>query len=331
MDEDRYIVGVDLGGTSINVGVVPFHGGTVLGMRSMATESHRGAKFVVDRMVQMIRDAMKDARREAGIGQDAFIGIGVGSPGPLDRRTGTVLETPNLGWRNFPLRDLVANATGLEAVLDNDANAAALGEWWMGAGRKVGTLLGLTLGTGIGGGIVLDGRVYHGASDVAGEVGHMTIDSTGRKCKCGNYGCLEAYASGPAIAARALEGLEAGAASLLPELVEGDLGRITAETVYEAIVAGDAYATEVMRETAKFLGTGLANLINMLNPEMVVISGGVTRAGDHMFEPLRAEVRKRAFRPASERCRIVASELGDMAGVIGAAATYRVERCGGIG
>lgn len=330
MDDERYIVGVDLGGTSINVGVVPFDGGTVLGMRSMPTEAHRGAKLVVDRMVEMIRAAIRDARREGELSDGAILGIGLGSPGPLDRETGTVLETPNLGWRNFPLRDLISNEVGLEAVLDNDANAATLGEWWMGAGRGVDTLVGVTLGTGIGGGIVLDGRVYHGTSDVAGEIGHMTIDSTGRKCNCGNYGCLEAYASGPAIAARAVEGLEAGAASLLPDMVGGEVERITAETVYEAIVAGDAYAAEVMRETARFLGTGIANLINILNPEMIVISGGVTRAGDHLFEPLRAEVRRRAFREASETCRIVSSELGDMAGVIGAAATFRVERLGGI-
>ncbi|MFQ5745902.1 MAG: ROK family protein [Gemmatimonadota bacterium] len=330
MDEQRYIVGVDLGGTSINVGVVPFEGGTVYGMRSMPTESHHGAKFVVDRMIEMIRGTMKDATRERDIADGGIIGIGLGSPGPLDRETGTVIETPNLGWRNFPLRDLVSNAIGLDAVLDNDANAAILGEWWVGAGRNVDTLVGVTLGTGIGGGIVLGGRVFHGTADVAGEVGHMTIDSTGRKCNCGNYGCLEAYASGPAIAARAVEGLETGATSMLPAMVDGDLARITAETVFEAIVAGDLYAKEVMRETAKFLGTGIANLINILNPEMVVIAGGVTRAGEHLFGPLRDEVRRRAFSRAAESCRIVSSELGDMAGVIGAAATFRVERFGGF-
>ncbi len=330
MENDRYIVGVDLGGTSINVGVVPFEGGTVLGMRSLPTEAQRGAKFVVDRMVGMIREAIRDARHEAEIPEGGIVGVGLGSPGPLDRETGTVLETPNLRWRNFPLRDLIANAVGLEAVLDNDANCAALGEWWMGAARRADTVIAVTVGTGVGGGIVLNGSVYHGASDVAGEIGHMTIDSTGRKCNCGNYGCLEAYASGPAIAARAVEGLEAGASSILPAMVDRDLGRITAETVYEAVVAGDTYATEVMRETARFLGTGVANLINVFNPEVVVVSGGVTRAGDHLFDPLRAEVRKRAFRHASEHCRILPSELGGMAGVIGAAATFRVERCGGI-
>ena len=328
MRDDRYILGVDLGGTSINVGVVPFDGGSVFGMRSMPTESQHGAKFVVDRMIEMIREAMRDARREADIPENGFVGIGLGSPGPLDRKTGTVIETPNLGWRNFPLRDLVSNAIGLDAELDNDANCATLGEWWQGAGRGVSMLVGVTLGTGIGGGIVLNGRVFHGAADVAGEVGHMTIDSTGRKCKCGNYGCLEAYASGPAIAARAIEGLETGVESILPALTKGDLSRLTAETVYEAIIAGDAYAMEVMRDTAKFLGTGIANLINILNPEMVVISGGVTKAGEHLFEPLTKEVRRRAFRHASETCRIVSSELGGMAGVIGAAYNFRVERFG---
>ncbi len=327
---DRYVVGVDLGGTSINVGVVPLSGGTVLGMRSLPTEPERGAKAVVDRMTRMIGDAVKDARREATLSEDDVLGIGLGSPGPLDRETGTVLDTPNLGWRNFPLRDLVSNETGMEAELDNDANAAALGEYWQGAGRDEEALLAVTLGTGIGGGIVLDGKVHHGVSDVAGEIGHMTIDSTGRKCGCGNYGCLEAYASGPAIAERAVEGLESGASSLLPEMVDGELGEITAEVVYEGIVAGDVYAKDVMRETAKLLGTGVANLINILNPGVVVVSGGVTRAGDHLFEPLRAEVRRRAFREASDPCRIVGSELGDMAGVVGAAAVFKVERLGGL-
>jgi len=328
VDDGGYIIGLDLGGTSINAGAVPFRGGTVLGMRSLPTESQHGAKFVVDRMVEMIKSVIQDAKREGGFSDEAVRGVGLGSPGPLDRSTGAVIETPNLGWRNFPLRDLIANAVGLEAELDNDANAATLGEWWLGAGRGASSLVGLTLGTGIGGGLILDGEVYHGTSDAAGEIGHMTINSTGRKCKCGNYGCLEAYASGPAIAARAVEGLEAGAASLLPDMVSGDFTRITAETVSEAILAGDTYAADVMRETATFLGTGVANLISLLNPELIVVSGGVTRAGDHLFQPLRAEVRKRAFSEAAESCRIVPSELGDMAGVVGAAAMFRIARFG---
>ncbi len=329
LPEAPWVVGVDIGGTNLNVGVVPFEGGGPLAFRTEATEAQRGAKFVVDRVVRMIRDAMQEVMEQQSCGLQSFAGVGIGSPGPLDRESGTVISTPNLGWRNFPLRDLIQNSVGLPAILDNDANAATYGEWWLGAGRNVDTLIGVTLGTGIGGGIVLNGELYHGAADAAAEFGHMTIDSTGRKCKCGNYGCLEAYASGPAIAARAVEGLESGIGSMLPELA-GDLQDITAETVFEAVVQGDTYATEVINDTAKFLGVGLANLINILNPEMLVVFGGVARAGDHLFVPLRAEVRRRAFRVAEQACRIVASELGGKAGVIGAVACFKKETYGRV-
>jgi glucokinase len=329
-EDARWIVGVDLGGTNIVVGLVPIEGGEVLGLRTLPTESLHGAKFVVDRIVRMVRQAVDEVLAAEGGTREQVAGVGIGSPGPLDRATGTVINTPNLGWRNFPLRDLIAQGTGFAATLDNDANCATYGEWWLGAGREVNTLIGLTLGTGIGGGIVLDGEIYHGCSDVAGEIGHTTIDSTGRKCKCGNYGCLEAYASGPAIAARAVEGMEAGVESMLTELVGGRLEDITAATVYEGAVAGDAYATEVMKDTAKFLGAGIANVINLLNPEMIVITGGVTRAGEHLFGPLRAEVRRRAFRSAEERCQIVSGQLPGTAGVIGAAAVFKKEELGGI-
>jgi glucokinase len=328
--EKRWIVGVDLGGTNIVVGLVPIGGGDVLGLRTLPTESVRGAKFVVDRIVHMVNDAIDEVVAAHGTTRDAVAGVGIGSPGPLDRKTGTVINTPNLGWRNFPLRDLISNAVKLPATLDNDANCATYGEWWLGAGRGTQTLVGFTLGTGIGGGIVLNGEIYHGCSDVAGEIGHMTIDSNGRKCKCGNYGCLEQYASGPAIAARAIEGIEAGAETMLEQMVDGQMNDITAATVYEAAVLGDPYAMEVVKDTAKFLGAGVASIINILNPEMVVIAGGVTRAGDHLFVPLIAEVRRRAFRSAQEHCRIVPAELPGTAGVVGAAAVFKKENYGAM-
>lgn len=326
----RWIVGVDIGGTNVSVGVLPTNGGEVLARRTLPTEPQRGAQFVVDRVVRMIREAMQQVLDEQGGDRSEFAGVGIGSPGPLNRKTGVVINTPNLGWRNFPLRDLISNAVGLPATLDNDANCATYGEWWMGAGKDVDTLVGLTLGTGIGGGIVLHGEIFHGVSDAAGEIGHMTIDLTGRRCNCGNYGCLEAYASGPAIAARAVEGLERGAESVLLELVDGRLERITAATVYEAVLRGDEFATEVMRETATFLGAGVANIINILNPGAVVIAGGVTRAGDHLFVPLRAEVRRRAFRSAEEVCTIVPAALPETAGVIGAAGVFKKEMFGSV-
>lgn len=330
MDGDkRWIVGVDLGGTNIVVGLVPIEGGEVQALHTLPTEAQRGPKFVVDRIVEMIETSISKVLADSGGTRDKIAGVGIGSPGPLDRKTGIVINTPNLGWRNFPLRDLISNGVGFPATLDNDANCATYGEWWLGAGRReVQTLVGVTLGTGIGGGIVLNGEIYHGASDAAGEIGHMTIDSNGRRCKCGNYGCLEAYASGPAIALRAVEGMEVGAETTLGDLVGGKLDQITAATVFEAAAEGDAFAEEVVKDTARFLGAGVANLINILNPEMIVIAGGVTRAGEHLFAPLRAEVRRRAFKSAEEHCRIVPAELPGTAGVVGAAGVFKRETFG---
>jgi len=178
----------------------------------------------------------------------------------------------------------------------------------------------------VGGGVVIDGKLFHGASDVAGEIGHTSIDSTGRRCKCGNYGCLEAYTSGPAIAARAIEEVESGEPSSLRDLVKGDLKRITAQLVYQAAHDGDRLASQVVRETARFLGTGIANIVNILNPEVVVVSGGVTLAGDQLFDPLRREVGRRAFKPAVEACRIVPGILTGKAGIYGAVAAFKSQR-----
>ena len=312
----RYVVGIDIGGTNIVVGTVAEDGSEVLGLVSEPTFAEQGADAVLERIVRLTRASMAAAR-----GRD-IAGVGIGSPGPLDTARGIVLLTPNLGWTNYPLRDRLVAALGLPATLDNDANCAVFGEWWRGAARGADHVVGLTIGTGIGGGIVLDGEIYHGASDIAGEIGHMTIDSTGRRCKCGNYGCLEAYASGPAIAARAVEGVEAGAESALPDYVGGDLTKITAQVVYEAAHDGDEYARDVVRDTAEFLGAGVANIINIFNPQVVVICGGVTLAGDRLFAPLARAVKRRAFKPAVDVCRIVPGELTGTAGVYGAAAVF---------
>ncbi|MEX2180819.1 MAG: ROK family protein [Gemmatimonadaceae bacterium] len=320
--DPRLIIGVDLGGTNLVVGALTADGSRQFGMQMVPTRADLGADAVVARIVEQIERVIADTSAATGANRSDFLGVGIGSPGPLDRERGIVIITPNLGWRNFPLRDRVQAAVRLPATLDNDANCATLGEWWLGAAKGARHVVGLTIGTGIGGGLILDGRLYHGASDVAGELGHSTIDSTGRRCKCGNYGCLEAYASGPAIAERAREALAGGEPSAMPALVGGDLTRLTAATVYEAATAGDRLALEVVRETARLLGAGVANLVNIFNPEVVVLAGGVTQAGDALFEPIRAEVRRRAFKPAVDACRIVPGTLQGNAGVIGAVATF---------
>jgi glucokinase len=329
MSAPRLVIGVDLGGTSIVVGALPEDGSALYGFVTEPTPVQAGPDAVADRMVEMIRRTIDATRRELGAGIEVA-GIGVGAPGPLDTARGIVIVAPNLGWRDFPLRDRIHQATGLPATLENDANCATLGEWWRGAAQDARYVAGITIGTGIGGGIVLDGRIYHGASDVAAEFGHTTIDITGRRCKCGNYGCLEAYASGPAIAARAVEEIQAGTPSTIPRYVNGDMGRVTAQTVYQAAHDGDELALEVVRDTARFLGAGVANLVNILNPEVIVIAGGVTQAGERLFAPLRIEVKRRAFKPAVEACRIVPGALPGTAGVYGAVASFKVQRWGAV-
>lgn len=322
----KLIMGVDVGGTNVVVGAVAEDGSALYGHLTEPTCVQEGADAVVEQISRLVQRSLDATRQTIGDAAPEVIGVGIGAPGPLDTARGIVLLTPNLGWRNYPLRDRVSAALDLPAALDNDANCAVLGEWWQGAARGTRIAIGLTIGTGIGGGIVLDGRIFHGASDVAGEFGHMTIDSTGRRCKCGNYGCIEAYASGPNIAARAVEGIESGVATRLPDYVAGDLGRITAQVVYEAARDGDAYAQEVLRDTAHVLGAAVASLVNIFNPEIVVILGGVTLAGERLFAPLREEVRRRAFRPAWEACRIVPGQLTGTAGVYGAVQAFRIQR-----
>jgi len=327
----QYIIGVDLGGTNIVVGAMAIDGKQHFGMRSVPTSADLGAEGVADRIVGVIEGVILDTIAQTEAHRSDFIGVGIGAPGPLDREKGLVIVAPNLGWRNFPLRDRIGQRLGLPATLDNDANCATVGEWWQGAAKGGRDVVGITIGTGIGGGVIIDGQLYHGASDVAGEIGHTTIDLNGRHCKCGNYGCLEAYASGPAIATRAREVLvREETASLLPSMVDGKLDQITAETVYKAAQRGDAVASEIVRDTARYLGVGIANLLNILNADVVVVAGGVTAAGDALFAPLRAEVRRRAFRPAVDATRIVPCILPGTAGVVGAVATFKMQHLGGL-
>jgi glucokinase len=327
----KYIIGVDLGGTNIVSAAMTEDGSEVHAVRSIPTKSEAGDEGVAGRMVALVEEVMAETQRETGAARGDFIGVGVGAPGPLDREHGIVLIAPNLGWNNFPLRQRMQDRLSLPTSLDNDANCATFGEWWQGAARGARNVVGLTIGTGIGGGLILNGALYHGSSDMAGEVGHTTIDMNGRYCKCGNYGCLEAYASGPAIATRAREVLvREGMKSAIRDMVEGRLAEITAQTVYEAAKGGDQLASEIVRDTGRYLGAGVANLLNIFNPDRVVIAGGVTAAGDALFVPLKAEVRRRAFTPAVNAAEIVAGELPGTAGVVGAVASFKQQHLGSV-
>ena len=330
-EREQFIVGVDLGGTNIVAGAMTADGSRHLAMRSIPTKASVGDEGVAERIVGLVEGVILDTIEHGDAARRDFIGIGVGAPGPLDREKGVVLVAPNLGWKDFPLRQRIQDRLNLPTTLDNDANCATFGEWWQGAARGGRNVVGLTIGTGIGGGLILDGALYHGSSDMAGEIGHTTIDLNGRHCKCGNYGCLEAYASASAIAVRAREVLVRDEQeSIIPTMVDGNFDSITAQIVYDAAKQGDQTANEIVRDTARYLGAGVANLLNIFNPDIVVLAGGVTAAGDALFVPLRAEVRRRAFSPAVRAVRILPGELPGTAGVVGAVASFKQQHLGGV-
>jgi glucokinase len=319
----EWIIGVDIGGTNCVVGAVAVDGSRVAGEITRPTLPARGADAVINDLAEMVQDAASQVQRHE---DGNVLGVGVGAPGPLNIRDGVVLLTPNLGWTNLPLRNRIATATGLPTTLDNDANCAVQAECWVGAARGAHHAIGLTLGTGIGGGIVIGGTPYHGASDAAAEFGHMVIDPAGPLCGCGNRGCLEALASGLSIARRGAAGWDREDAATLRRLARGNRAVVTAELIYQAAAAGDRFSDSVIGETARYLAIGVANLINIFNPDVVVVLGGVARAGDALFVPLQREVAARAFPSAVGACRIVPGALGHLAGVYGAAHAFLTQR-----
>jgi len=305
------VLAIDIGGTKLAAGIVDADG-TILVRGEVPTLALEGPERVLERTVQLARDLLGKACLPAA----AIRRIGIGCAGPVDRQAGLILNPPNLpGWVRVPLVEYFQEALGRPAVLENDANAAALGEFRYGAGRGARSLVYLTVSTGIGGGIILDGKLWHGLKDGAGEVGHMTLVSDGPLCGCGNRGCLEALASGPSIARRAREALARGRQSRLrdlPDVTAADVARLARE--------GDPVAGEVWDGTVRYLGVGVAAIVTILAPERVVLGGGVTEAGDWLFEPLRREVRQRVKLVAVESVPILPAALGRDVGILGAAA-----------
>lgn len=305
--------GVDLGGTNLKLGLVSAEGELLL-RHSAATEADRGPDHVLVRIADAVR-ALCDA---APIGLADVSAVGLGAPGLVDWKAGVVVFAPNLsGWRDVPARDRLHQNLDRPVVLENDANAAAYGEFRCGAGRDVRNLVLLTLGTGIGGGIVLDGGLFRGPTDTGAELGHIIIRHGGRQCGCGNRGCLEAYASATAVVARMGERIEAGPGT--PGSALAERPDFTCRDVFEAAQKGDALAKRIVEETADYLASGITSILHILNPEMVVLTGGMRGAGDSFLNEVRRRVRETAFERASSACEICWSTLGGDAGILGAA------------
>jgi len=309
-------IGIDLGGTKIITALVDTEG-RIISRDYRETEAARGPAAVMARMI----DAASRVMNGGGVAAAQISGVGVAAPGPIDAKSGMVTTPPNLpGWRSVPLRQWIQDELGLPTALENDANAAALAEHRFGAGRRTKHMIYVTASTGIGGGFILNGELYNGATGGAGEIGHMTILPQGPHCGCGNRGCLEALASGRAIAREARERVKCGVPTLIADLAEGDPDRISAKLVAQADAQGDIEAQEILDEAMTYLGVGMANLVNLFNPELIVIGGGLTKMGERLFDPVRRIVDRRAFRTAAQVVNVVPAQLGDDVGVLGAAA-----------
>ena len=311
---ERFALGVDLGGTKI-YSIVADSNGRLLATDYRYTEAAEGPQPVIERVVASLRDALAQSGRTAS----DLAGVGISTPGPCDQSRGLVTDAPNLpGFHNVPLARLVGEALGLPTVLENDANAACYGEHRFGAGKGFRHILYVTLGTGIGGGMMVDGKIYWGASGAAGEVGHIIIDQDGPPCNCGARGCLEALASGPAIARAAAAELAAGRSPKLAELSHGE--PLSAKLVHEAALAGDQAAREVIEAAGHQLGLGLTGLLNCFNPECLILGGGLTALGEMYLGPALKTARSLAFEQVVADVTISLANLGDAAGALGAAA-----------
>jgi len=311
----RYALAIDLGGTKVKAAIVR-EDGTIVSQAERPTEAHKGGDWVLNRIKEAALEALETSRMMP----TQLIGAGVGTPGVVDAEGGIMLsEAVNIpDWKGRALKAELERVLGLPVFVENDANAAGFGEFIFGAGKVATHLVFVALGTGVGGAVIINGELVHGASFAAGELGHIPVDPNGPLCGCGGYGCVELFASGPAIAKRAREYLMRGVPSKLSNMAMPE--ELTAEHVAKAAQEGDALACFVLAEAGKYLGIALAGIVNLLNPDCIVIGGGVAQAGDALLEPVRWEVKRRALPAATENLRIVPAALGTNAGVLGAAA-----------
>lgn len=311
----RFALAIDLGGTKVSAAVVR-EDGEIISKVTRPTEAQKGGDWVLNR----IKEASLEALEIGKIPLSQLIGVGMGTPGVVDVQKGIMLsEAVNIPeWKGRNLKAELERVLNIPALIENDANAAGLGEFVFGAGRGSKSLIFVAVGTGIGGAIVLDGQIVHGVSFAAGELGHISIDPNGLKCGCGNYGCIELYASGPAIAQKAREFVLAGIHTKLSEMASPE--ELTAEHVAKAAKDGDFLAQSVLAEAGRLLGVALTGIVNLLSPDCIVIGGGVAQAGDWLLEPIRWEVKRRALPDATKFLRIVPTALGTDAGILGAAA-----------
>ena len=308
------VLAVDLGGTKIL--------GTLVDNEKITysyltpTMASGGPETVIRRICDVIDHILSQNGRSLS----QIHSISIAAAGGIDTKKGIVTLSPSLpGWHNIPLVDIVRKNFDTKVYIIHDANASALGELCYGAGKGARNMVYMTVSTGVGGGIIIDGKEYEGASGAAGEIGHMTIDVAGPKCNCGNTGCLEMLASGTAMAREAIRRINAGEKTSLTSMVSGETDAISAREIGAAASQGDALAGSVIKQAATYLGIGMVNLVNIFNPEMIVVGGGVSNLGEMLLSPARELVKQRAFPISAGAVQIIRAQLGEDSGVIGAA------------
>lgn len=308
----KYRIGVDVGGTNIKIALVDLKG-EIISSNKVPTRAEMGYEYTINTMKQAIADLMKETKTN----KDMIEGIGFGFPGQIDYKNGIVKNAPNIpGWVDVPIAEVIEKEFQIPTRVDNDVRCAALGELNYGAGVGCENLICITVGTGIGSGLIVNGKLVRGASNAAGELGHIKLQMTdGPLCGCGDFGCLEAFASGPAIVSMAEEYIKGGKSTKYRELANPD---ITPYIVSEAAKQGDAVAARIFTIIGEYIGIGLASVVNLLNPEKIIIGGGVADAGDVLLNPIKEMIQKRAMKIAASTVQIVPAKLGNNAGVIGA-------------
>lgn len=314
----RYL-GIDLGGINVAAAVVNEEG-SILSRGCLPTP--RGAEAVAAAMAEAARRAVEGS--DCSMGE--IVSVGIGAPGSIDPVNGMVEYWSNLDFQHVPLVDMVSERLCRPVLIENDANAAALGEFVAGAGKGTSSMVAITLGTGVGGGAVLDGKLYAGFNHAGMEAGHFVIEYNGRLCSCGRRGCFETYASATAITKRARERMEGNHESLLWKLCNGSAEKIEARTVFHAAGQGDLLAQELVEEYQSYLACGIVNLVNLFQPEVFCVGGGVSGAGETLLAPVRASLNREDYaRDSQQRTKLTLAQLGNDAGIIGAAllSTFR--------
>lgn len=311
----NFVIGIDLGGTKISGALADLEG-KVIKQYTLPTNAFEGEVPVLNRIIEVIETVLK----EAGKTTNEIKAIGIGSPGPLDAKKGIIITTPNLPFKNFKLVEPIREKFGIPTYLDNDANVAAIGENVFGAGKGTENMVFVTVSTGIGGGAIINGKIYRGNTCNALEIGHITLQKDGPRCNCGNYGCAEALASGTAIGKRAKETVAEGKETTLK-----NYENVTSYEVFQEAGKGDKVAAEILDTSLNYLGICVANIITSFDPEMVIIGGGVSKGGSIVFEKIEQVVKERCFDAMAASCKIVPAGLGTDAGVIGAVALAIME------